>query len=400
MIAKYYFRALRSLPLVHELGSILDWICTETSLDMFMWMELDDLYAFLYLTRCNMEYRRRDSTVLDGGKAQPLVWKFVFGVLTFVGLLLALVAPIIIFSGLNPALSNNLVTSSAIVLDVVTDHPARAYTLFSVPSSVDGISLLSSADYAVLTQRYQTKTPELVTQASSWETAAQQVSLPLVPKQRWLPPPGVIPEIATMLESNSTEAAAYLRLTVSLTRPGPPGQERVVLTQIGLLSCSQRSRLHGSLTGRALEGCNAGPSDTWRTVVLPGEKSRRTNEKNRKSKEEEEEEGGGGGGGGGVGGGIVSRNNIQLGLARDLFFLERTSLCHFFSCSILSLSLSFPPVSPFLSLSLSLSLFLSLNFFLSFFFSFSLSFYNRNPPSSPSPPCHLHCAYQTRNRSY
>ncbi len=41
----------RLIPFVSELRSILDWVCADTSLDMCMWMQCDDLYGALYLVK-------------------------------------------------------------------------------------------------------------------------------------------------------------------------------------------------------------------------------------------------------------------------------------------------------------------------------------------------------------
>lgn len=38
----------RAIPFLHELGSILDWTVTKTSLDLYQWMKVEDAWGYLY----------------------------------------------------------------------------------------------------------------------------------------------------------------------------------------------------------------------------------------------------------------------------------------------------------------------------------------------------------------
>jgi hypothetical protein len=64
-----------NMPFLLEMRSVLDWVCADTSLDLGMFMVVEEVYAALFMARCQMDYRRRDRYVLQGNTKQPLIWK-------------------------------------------------------------------------------------------------------------------------------------------------------------------------------------------------------------------------------------------------------------------------------------------------------------------------------------
>ena len=112
----------QSIPFLFELRAILDWCLTDTSLDLWMWLKVEHCYAKLFLTKCNMTYRRNSKDVLRGTQPQPFLWKFLFGWLIFGAILLLILGPIIIFSGLNPGLRNNPVIETEVHLSFVNNE--------------------------------------------------------------------------------------------------------------------------------------------------------------------------------------------------------------------------------------------------------------------------------------
>jgi hypothetical protein len=72
-----------SIPFVFEMTSLLDWWCASTSLDVYMWLQIEEIYAQLFRNACQVNYRRADHVVLQGHTEQPAIWKFVYGILIF-----------------------------------------------------------------------------------------------------------------------------------------------------------------------------------------------------------------------------------------------------------------------------------------------------------------------------
>lgn len=99
-----------AIPFVEEIRSLTDWTVTKTSLDFFMWMKLEDAQQGLYRTKRDMETRRW----VTAGAARPNLEKLCQGGLLLIVLFILIVAPIAMFSGLNPALKSNILTSASL----------------------------------------------------------------------------------------------------------------------------------------------------------------------------------------------------------------------------------------------------------------------------------------------
>jgi len=44
----------RAIPFVYELRTLLDWICTPTTLIFFNWLTVEDIKTELYYRKCGM----------------------------------------------------------------------------------------------------------------------------------------------------------------------------------------------------------------------------------------------------------------------------------------------------------------------------------------------------------
>jgi len=91
------FYIYTGMPFLPELRVILDWINTQTSLNLFMWMKIEDAHLSLYRTRIDMEWRAETPP----GQSQPLIEKVYMGGALLLLLLALLVGPIIFFSSMN-----------------------------------------------------------------------------------------------------------------------------------------------------------------------------------------------------------------------------------------------------------------------------------------------------------
>ena len=59
-----------AIPLLLEMRSLLDWVSTRTSLDLFMFLRLKTIHTEAFLNKCEMRYRERDRDVLEGKAPQ------------------------------------------------------------------------------------------------------------------------------------------------------------------------------------------------------------------------------------------------------------------------------------------------------------------------------------------
>ncbi|KAK3279946.1 hypothetical protein CYMTET_12194 [Cymbomonas tetramitiformis] len=111
-ISRFIYKIYISCPFLFEMRSILDWVCSDTSLDLFMWLIVERIYSNLWMNKLEMAYRKEWDQVLSGKSRIPTWFKFLMGVSTFIGLVIMLVIPVVLFSSLNPSLSENKIASS------------------------------------------------------------------------------------------------------------------------------------------------------------------------------------------------------------------------------------------------------------------------------------------------
>ena len=47
--------SFQAIPFLLELRSVLDWVCTDTSLTLYHWLKMEDIYANIYVLKCYRE---------------------------------------------------------------------------------------------------------------------------------------------------------------------------------------------------------------------------------------------------------------------------------------------------------------------------------------------------------
>ena len=123
------FKVYSALPFLNELRVITDWTVTETSMNLFMWLKLEDAHHGIYRVRLDMEGR----AMTEPAEARPMFEKIYMGVALLLVLLALLVGPIIFFSGLNTfMLVPSPVMSAVMQVNVKVEaiHGYRGLTLY------------------------------------------------------------------------------------------------------------------------------------------------------------------------------------------------------------------------------------------------------------------------------
>lgn len=118
----------KAIPFLFELGSILDWTFTKTSLDLFQWMKLEDAWSYLYMKTVENNGRKdhkfgnyKETSIvlltLFIGNPRGKLEKCYMGCLMVFAIMVILIGPLALFSGLNPNEQLNLVDSG--ILDII-----------------------------------------------------------------------------------------------------------------------------------------------------------------------------------------------------------------------------------------------------------------------------------------
>ena len=195
------FKSFRLIPYVREMRSILEWMFADTSLDIFMWLKFDDLYAWLLAVRYDKAYRKRSKKILSGDEGQSLLWKILYGWIVFVGMLLIVFGPMLLFSTLNPALSRNPVLGASISVQLSSRTGNSYFSLYS--SGAKKRADVSTPSGAILDQ-VRSEFSNLIAFDPKYDKLCQAVQMPPYSASEWLiTPPGLRDMQELLLNENA-----------------------------------------------------------------------------------------------------------------------------------------------------------------------------------------------------
>ncbi|KNC52181.1 uncharacterized protein AMSG_01007 [Thecamonas trahens ATCC 50062] len=103
------FVVYRAIPFVYELRTLLDWICSDTTLEFYHWLRVEEIYANLFMVKCRVNYDLAHPRA--PGEKQSRSAKCTTGVCLFILLALVLWLPLLLFSSANPAVKPNTIAS-------------------------------------------------------------------------------------------------------------------------------------------------------------------------------------------------------------------------------------------------------------------------------------------------
>lgn len=202
------FKSFKAMPFLYELKLLIDWTFTETALDLFKWFKFEAIYDLLFITKCNMKgyYGRRLGTKVT--KFQ----KFFSGGLFFIGMLIIVFGPLVLFSSLNPTNKPNLVTGAFVELQLsfVKNNLALNYTLFR-SSQLELIEKVSDLEWE------KNKFNENVETKNYDRDQVQKIKILKNSERVWDVTPDTYDFILQILE-NRDEYEIYLNLKYSFLR--------------------------------------------------------------------------------------------------------------------------------------------------------------------------------------
>ena len=207
------YKVYRAIPFVFELRTILDWMCTATSLDLDETFKLEDIYTRLYLVQCALISRREHRR----GDSRPWDEKLLNGAFFFFGLLLIIFTPMLLFSSANPVTQSNLVTGVEVELSLL--GPRGEWTLLTISSLNES---LRADDYT-----YSTLRQERLIDSNDKQEDIQAIQLTSFSDELWTISPPALSALTNELllaRPNGTANATSEyrgRLRYTFTRPLP-----------------------------------------------------------------------------------------------------------------------------------------------------------------------------------
>lgn len=225
------FNIFSAIPFLAEMKYVLDWVCATTSLDMFMWLRLQAIANDLFVCKCQSEYLKRDADTLAGKNPQSWVWKFVFGVLTFVGLLVVVLGPALLFSGLNPTLQKNPINSIQVSFALSADN-GGVYSLFKADQYHSLTSLTDSEFEELQNQMTPTGGGQVTPVKPDFLGLVQRVDMLDNPATSWTMSPPAVAQMSQHLRdaaihNHTTASRIRASLKYTFNRAGPPTFESI-----------------------------------------------------------------------------------------------------------------------------------------------------------------------------
>ena len=152
------YNVYKAIPFLYEIKLAIDWTFTKTCLDLFQWNKFESVYDIVYVTFCAMNAKNSQLVGQKVGKFMKIVMG---GVLAFL-LIVILIAPLMLFSNLNPTNKLNNLTGAVLKIDLCFFYKNKAvknYTLYenSRPSSIENIEK-SGRDWDIYNYSLSSKT--------------------------------------------------------------------------------------------------------------------------------------------------------------------------------------------------------------------------------------------------
>lgn len=147
------FKVYRAIPLVYDLRLYMDWIWTETTLEFKNWSLMEDMYANLFIRKCELTFEEE----YPSPRAKPLrrLPKYIYGG-TFILLILAIIwGPLLFFSSGKTVGESNLPVEMEFELEFVGFQP-----ILKLRATAQQIVPINDVQYNLLKSRFASLTSQ------------------------------------------------------------------------------------------------------------------------------------------------------------------------------------------------------------------------------------------------
>jgi hypothetical protein len=129
------YKIYTQIPFLFELKNFIDWTFTNTALDLWKWLKLEEIISLLFINKClgKANLQRRVGSLI------PNYIKFLMGGTSYFAIILLFFGPLVLFSSLNPINIVNSVNgiNLKIVLCMNTERGGNiSLTLFHTSNSI------------------------------------------------------------------------------------------------------------------------------------------------------------------------------------------------------------------------------------------------------------------------
>lgn len=130
------FKLFMTIPFLFELRTLMDWIWTDTSMTLFDWLKMEDIFSNVYQLKC-MRQLEEDLPAPRGQKKGSLV-KYLMGGGMMLGIILLIWFPLALFAFSNAVGEPNLPYDVSVTLRIGPYEPV--YVMSAQDSNIHGLN--------------------------------------------------------------------------------------------------------------------------------------------------------------------------------------------------------------------------------------------------------------------
>ena len=212
------FKVYRSAPFFFELRTLIDWASTDTCLTIFQWFKFEDINSQLFINKCTQNSLETKKI----GDSIPLIEKCYMGVFSIFLILFIILAPLIVFSTMNPIINYNKVKSAS--LQISLSFNQREFEIYKI-NTADEIHGITEDEWHRLEFN---KIPELV---ASDIDIMQKISMPSESDTVWDISPPAYKKLCDLL-GQDLNISFYINTVYKFSRNFPETRRKVELERI------------------------------------------------------------------------------------------------------------------------------------------------------------------------
>ncbi|KAK5645923.1 hypothetical protein RI129_004387 [Pyrocoelia pectoralis] len=142
------YKVFFAIPFLFELRMIMDWMWTDTSMSIFDWINMEHMFAHIFIVKCNRLYERQYPQ--PRGEKKETIIKYLMGGGALLAMFVIIWFPLVIFALLNTVGLSNIPYSATMELRIGPYEP-----IYRMTAQTNSIIRFTDNDYNRLLGAYE-----------------------------------------------------------------------------------------------------------------------------------------------------------------------------------------------------------------------------------------------------